>query len=194
MRPHAPSIYLSGKELELTRREYDLLYYLAVNRSLTFSREQLLDHVVAWATEVLDEERRRAWAEANATAKAAQKRKPGRPVKGNVVNPEKKDARALKNLRYVLLKNPENLSANQKDQLKFLTKANPRLYRAYLLKEGLRLALKAGSDEISEALTKWMGWAQRCRIPAFRELRLKIKRHFKAIVAAATHGLCVPYI
>lgn len=30
-----------------------------------------------------------------------------------------------------------------------------------------------------------MGWAQRCRIPAFRELRLKIKRHFNAIVAAA---------
>ena len=95
----------------------------------------------------------------------------------------------MKNLRYVLLKNPENLSASQKGQLKFLTKANLRLYRAYLLKEGLRLALKAGSDEISEALTKWMGWAQRCRIPAFRELRLKIKRHFKAIVAAATHGL-----
>ena len=59
----------------------------------------------------------------------------------------------MKNLRYVLLKNPENLSANQKDQLKFLTKANPRLYRAYLLKEGLRLALKAGSDESSEAWT-----------------------------------------
>ncbi len=32
----------SGKELDLTRREYDLLYYLIVNRSLTFSREQLL--------------------------------------------------------------------------------------------------------------------------------------------------------
>jgi len=39
------TIYLSGKALELTRREYDLLYYLAVNRGLTFSREQLLDHV-----------------------------------------------------------------------------------------------------------------------------------------------------
>ena len=113
----------------------------------------------------------------------------GPPAKGDVVSPEKKDAKALKNLRYVLLKNPENLSASQKGQLKFLTKANLRLYRAYLLKEGLRLALKAGSDEISEALTKWMGWVQRCRIPAFRELRLKIKRHFKAIVATATHGL-----
>lgn len=32
-------VFLSGKELELTRREYDLLYYLVINRSLTFSRE-----------------------------------------------------------------------------------------------------------------------------------------------------------
>lgn len=37
--------YLSGKELDLTRREYDLLYYLMINRSLTFSREQLLNNV-----------------------------------------------------------------------------------------------------------------------------------------------------
>ncbi len=39
------TVYLSGKELELTRREYDLLYYLMVNRKLTFSREQLLNNV-----------------------------------------------------------------------------------------------------------------------------------------------------
>ena len=39
------TVYLSGKELDLTRREYDLLYYLIVNRSLTFSRKQLLNNV-----------------------------------------------------------------------------------------------------------------------------------------------------
>ena len=39
------TVYLSGKELDLTRREYDLLYYLIVNRPLTFSREQLLNNV-----------------------------------------------------------------------------------------------------------------------------------------------------
>jgi len=39
------TVYLSGKELELTRREYDLLYYLMINRNLTFSREQLLNNV-----------------------------------------------------------------------------------------------------------------------------------------------------
>lgn len=146
-------------------------------------------HVVCWATETLDKERRKAWAEAHQIAKAVPKRGQGRPARGEVVNSEKQQAKAVKNLRYVLLKNPENLSENQTAQLDFLTKANPRLYRAYLLKEGLRLALKAGADEITEALHKWMSWAQRCRIPSFRDLRLKIKRHFHAIVATANHGL-----
>ena len=146
-------------------------------------------HVVSWATEVLDKERRQAWSEAYQTAKEVSKRGRGRPAKGETVNPEKKQAKAVKNLRYVLLKNQNDLSDNQEAQLQFLTKTNPRLFRAYLLKEGLRLALKAGPDEITSAVTKWMAWAQRCRIPAFRELRLKIKRHFGAIVAAAKYGI-----
>ena len=141
-------------------------------------------HVVSWATDALDQVRRQAWSEAHRQVKNLPKRKPGRPVKGKTT-PEKKQAKTLKNLRYALLKNPENLSENQRTQLQFLTKANPKLYRAYLLKENLRLALKAGPDEIAEALTKWMAWAQRCRIPVFRDLRMKIKRHFSAIVAAA---------
>ena len=146
-------------------------------------------HVVSWATEALDKERRKAWAEAHRTYKDAPKRGKGRPAKGTVASPEKQQAREVKNARYALLKNPENLSKYQKAQLEFLTVANPRLYRAYLLKENLRLALKAGFYEISEALTKWMSWAQRCRIPEFRELRKKIKRNFDAIVAAAKHKL-----
>lgn len=32
-------------------------------------------------------------------------------------------------------------------------------------------------------------WAQRCRIPVFRDLRKKIKRHFDAIVASARYAL-----
>ncbi|MGN1195392.1 MAG: response regulator transcription factor [Acutalibacteraceae bacterium] len=39
------TVLLDGNPLELTRREYDLLYFLAVNQSLTFSREQLLNNV-----------------------------------------------------------------------------------------------------------------------------------------------------
>ena len=145
-------------------------------------------HVVSWATDALDQVRREAWAEAHRQAKNQPKRKPGRPAKGEPAS-DKKQAKTVKNLRYALLKNPEHLSENQQALLQFLTKANPTLYRAYLLNEDLRLALKAGPDEIAGALTKWMAWAQRCRIPAFRELRKKIKRHFLAIVAAAKFSL-----
>lgn len=104
-------------------------------------------------------------------------------------NPEKKEAASIKNYRYALLKNPENLTDRQKEQLEFLVDANPRLYRAYLLKKKLRLALKAAPDKNADELTSWMAWAQRCRILGFRDLRLKIKRHFNAIIAAAKYGL-----
>ena len=146
-------------------------------------------HVVSWATDALDQVRREAWADAHRQAKAAPKRGKGRPAKGDAVNPEKAKAKNLKNSRYALLKNPENLSDAQKTQLGFLAKANPKLYRAYLLKEDLRLALKAAPDEMPALLKKWMGWAQRCRIPVFRDLRKKIQRHFDAIIAAAKYRL-----
>ena len=145
-------------------------------------------HVVSWATDALDQVRRQAWSEAHRQSKNLPKRNPGRSAKGESA-PEKKQANKIKTLRYALLKNPENLSENQQAQIQFLTKANPQLYRAYLLKENLRLALKADPDEISDALIKWMNWAQRCRISVFRDLRKKIKRHFPAIVAAAKYRL-----
>lgn len=144
-------------------------------------------HVVSWATDALDQVRRETWSEVRRHDKNQSGRKPGRPAKGEPA--QKKHAKAVKNIRYALLKNPEHLSENQQAQLHFLTKVNPKLYQAYLLKENLRLTLKTGSDEIADALSKWMAWAQRCRIPVFQELRKKIKRHFAAIVAAAKFRL-----
>ena len=146
-------------------------------------------HVVSWATDALDEVRRRAWSEANRIAREAPKRHVGRPKNGETESPEKRLAGDLKATRYALLKNPQDLTDHQEEQLKFLTTANPRLYRAYLLKEDLRLALKAGYESVGELLRKWMSWAQRCRIPKFRELRKKIKRNMTGILATAKHKL-----
>ena len=44
---------------------------------------------------------------------------------------------ALKGAPYSLRKNPENLSENQQIKLAWIAATDPRLYRAYLLKEGL---------------------------------------------------------
>lgn len=38
-------VYLDNEVIDLTRREYDLLLYLVLNQSITFSREQLLNSV-----------------------------------------------------------------------------------------------------------------------------------------------------
>lgn len=146
-------------------------------------------HVVSWATEVLDSIRKEAWREANRTVQATQKRGKGRPKKGENVNPEKQTAVSIKGLRYVLLKNPEHLTEGQRNQLNLLIDANPKMYRSYLLKEGLRLAITSGADEIETALDKWLSWAQRCRIDGFLKLRQKIKHHKDAIIATAKHHL-----
>ena len=146
-------------------------------------------HVVSWATDALDEVRKQAWREASAKAKAAPKRRRGRPKAGEEANPEKKEAKAVKGLRYPLLKNPEGLTERQAADLEMAAISNPKLYRAYLLKEGLRLALKLPADQIRDAVEAWRGKAWRSRIPEFVELQRKIKRHMDAIVATAESGI-----
>ena len=43
--PNARKVYLKGRELSLTKKEFDLLFCLASNPGKVFSREQLYDHV-----------------------------------------------------------------------------------------------------------------------------------------------------
>jgi transposase len=66
---------------------------------------------------------------------------------------------------------------------------DPRLHRAYLLKEGLRLVFQLPPDEAAEALDVWIGWARRGRIPAFVDLQRRIVKHRASILAAIEHGL-----
>jgi transposase len=59
-------------------------------------------HVVAWATEALDAERRRAWNDARALARTEPKRGPGRPPKNSAPPPAHERVRKLKGARYAL--------------------------------------------------------------------------------------------
>jgi transposase len=134
-------------------------------------------HVVRWATDALDEVRRQAWNEARG---AVHQRRAGRAT-GH--------AKALKHARYALWKNPENLTTRQQAKLAWVAKTDPRLHRAYLLKEGLRLVFQLGYHEAVDALEAWIGWARRCRIPAFVALQTRIVKHKASILAAIEHGL-----
>lgn len=139
-------------------------------------------HIVAWATEALDEERRSAWN----NAAGRRKKLPRRQRRASHATGE---AKALMGARYALWKNPDNLTENQRLQISWIAKTDPRLYRAYLLKEGLRYVFVVKGDQGLEALDRWLAWAQRSRIPAFTHLAKKIKKNRTAIDAALRHGL-----
>ena len=70
-----------------------------------------------------------------------------------------------------------------------LIKTDKRLYRAYLLKEGLRNVFKYTHGVAVDELDRWLGWARRCRIPEFVELGKKIKRHQEAILSSIKNEL-----
>jgi transposase len=73
--------------------------------------------------------------------------------------------------------------------MEMLIKSDKRLYRAYLLKEGLRAVFKFTYGEAIVELDKWMSWAARCRISEFIELGKKVKRHKEAVLSSIKNEL-----
>jgi transposase len=128
-------------------------------------------HVVAWATEALDQVRR---------AMVNRLRAGG----------HHDEAATLKHSRWALLKNPPNLTGDQRATLAGIAKANGGLYRAYLLKEQLRAIFQAAELADARALLGgWIAWARRCRLDPFVKLAKTIKKYQALILNAVKHGL-----
>ena len=127
-------------------------------------------HVIALATDALDEIRREVWNEA---------RRAG----------QDQLARRLKGARYALWKNPEHLTGRQQAKLAEVQHTNRRLYRAYLLKEQLRQIYRLEPGPAIALLDAWIAWARRCRLPSFIKLARTITTQRAGIIAAIEHGL-----
>jgi transposase len=141
-------------------------------------------HVVKWATDALDEVRRQAWNAARSDTRTLRaRRSAGR------ANRSSGNAKELKNTRFALWKNPENLTTRQAAKLAWIAKAEPTLHRAYLLKEALRLVFQLPYDEAVDALEAWISWARRCRIERFVKLQRTIVTYKTEILASIEHGL-----
>ncbi len=137
-------------------------------------------HVVAWAIEALDIERRRAWNQAKGRTIA---KSPGR--RGRTTGNSRQIARS----RYALWKNPDDLNTRQRQQLDWIAKTDPKLWRAYLLKEGLRYVFAVKGQEGKDALDRWLSWARRSQLESFIHLAKRITQHREAIEANLEHGL-----
>jgi transposase len=128
-------------------------------------------HVVAWAGKALDDVRRRIW---NALRRAG----------------DKAAAKLVKDARYAVWNNPDNLTDGQQVRLADIAKVNKPLYRAYLLKEHLREVFATRGADGKLLLTAWLRWAARCRIPEFVDLARRIRLYFRdGIHNTLEHGL-----
>lgn len=145
-------------------------------------------HVVQWANDALTAVRMESWRTARALARHDPPARSG-PARKSQWLPGRDTANALKGSRFALWKNPENLSTTQQAKLAWIVTNDLRLYRAYLLKEGLRLVFKLPAADAPAALDAWTSWARRSRLPAFVELQRRITRHRTRILAAIEHNM-----
>ncbi len=127
-------------------------------------------HVVQLAGSAVDDVRRAEW---NTAGKS--KTGHGRWVKG---------------LRWSLLKAPERQTVRQLAALHEVSSANRRLYRAFLLKEELRLLYHLDDPALAEPhLTAWLAWASRSKLKPFVKLARTLRTRREGILAAIRLGL-----
>ncbi len=121
-------------------------------------------HVIGWATDALDEVRRGEWNTLRQAGAA-------------------NSAKQFKGLRWLLLRNWENLSAKQKSVIRGLDKANRRAFRAWQLKEELREIFALPLLAARRALDDWLAYASRSRLAPFVKLARTI-RHYRSSIEA----------
>ena len=157
-------------------------------------------HVVEWINKALDSLRvslyKRAQKELDRLEKLAEKqsapgpdgkKKRGRPPKDKVTPEQLEQARTtvkdLDKTKYPLGKNPENLTENQQVKLELIENSYPELYKAYQMKEELRLILHLTDvDECTARLEEWITKARECDMKEFQSLAEKIDRNKEFII------------
>jgi len=101
-----------------------------------------------------------------------------------------KTGKWIKNTRWSLLKSPEKQTIRQLALLGEVQQANKPMFRAFLLKEELRLLYHLEDPTLAPAhLDAWLAWASRSRLAPFIRLARTIRRHRDGILAAIRLGL-----
>jgi transposase len=96
----------------------------------------------------------------------------------------------IKGTRWSLLKSPDKQSIPQIALLGEVAHANKAMFRAFLLKEELRLLYALEDPVLAPAhLDAWLAWASRSRLEPFVKLARTIRRHREGILAAIRLGL-----
>jgi transposase len=124
-------------------------------------------HVISWATKAVDEVRRQLWRHLGASGGKA---------------------KAVKGMRWLLIRNWANLTRGQQGAIRDLETDNRRLFRAWQLKEELIDIFSMSIIAARRALDDWLHYASRSRLPAFVKLARTIRRYRDSIEATIEWG------
>jgi transposase len=105
--------------------------------------------------------------------------------------PDDRYAKSFKGARWALLKNPEDLTDRQAEQLAKIKRTRGGIWRAYEMKEQFR-AIFAGDLEPADAivlLDRWVVRAQRSRLAPFVKAAKTMRERRGLIVNALEHGI-----
>jgi len=129
-------------------------------------------HVVALASKALDEVRREDWNALRGSGQADA-------------------AKAFKDARWSLLKNPEDLTDRQADTLAALQAASGKTARAWAMKEMVRAIFASGltAGDVATLIDRLLSRLSRSRLKPFVRLGRTIRKHREGILAARRLGL-----
>ena len=129
----------------------------AVNAQILFDRFHIVKHL----GEAVDAARRELWRQLTSKEKVE--------VKGT---------------RWLLLKNPWNLTNDQKERLSTLVRWNSPLVRAWYLKESFQLFWGYKQPgRAKQHLLKWMNAAMRSRLEPFKKFTRMLRSHLDGVLA-----------
>jgi transposase len=97
----------------------------------------------------------------------------------------------LSGTRYVWLKNPENLTEKQKDQLDAfdLVGCHLKTARAYQIRLAFQDLFTQPADQAEYYLNRWYFWATHSRIPQIIDVARTIRRHQTGVLRWFTSGI-----
>jgi transposase len=94
-----------------------------------------------------------------------------------------KEKATFKSTRWLLLKNPWNLTNEQKERLSTLVRWNSPIVRAYYLKESFQLFWDYKQEKrAQDLLSKWMNSAMRSRLEPFKKFVRMLRSHLDGIL------------
>jgi len=129
----------------------------AVNAQILFDRFHIVKHL----NEVVDATRRDLWRQLTTKQRVG-----------------------FKGTRWLLLKNPWNLSSGQKERLSTLVRWNSPLVRAWYLKESFQLFWTYRQPwRAKQHLLKWMNSAMRSRLGPFQKFVGMLRSHLDGVLA-----------